>query len=59
MNYNPAAHTRPDKRIRKWSSGVEECSCGWVGLNFDLHIIAMQVSHEVFTEQPHMIEEEP
>lgn len=55
VNYNPAAHTRPERRIRKFTStSLQECSCGWIGMSLDMHIVAMEVANEVLN----VIEEE-
>ena len=53
MNYNPAVHIQ-ERRIKKVNRHFEDCSCGWTGLRFDLHLVAMEIADEAFN----VIEEE-
>lgn len=53
MNYNPCAHIQ-DRKIRKVNRGYEYCSCGWLGVSFAMHLVAMEITDDVLN----VIEEE-
>ena len=49
--FNPCAHVE----ISVYQ-GLTKCACSWVGMNFAMHLIAMQATYDVLKE--HVIEEE-
>lgn len=51
--FNPAAHVRVKNA---WGSGLAHCSCSWVGVSFEMHVVAMHSTYDVLV--PHLIEEE-
>jgi hypothetical protein len=50
--FNPAAHVK----VEFYNGGLYKCACTWVGMNFDMHLVAMQATYDVLAEC--VIEEE-
>lgn len=53
--FNPAAHVRVQGNPETYR-GLSKCACSWVGVNFDMHLIAMHTTYDVLVA--HEIQEE-